>query len=154
MAACARQEDTCQQSGIGGGTRGNILRKGSRKNYKGFRSKRCHLGSWSSREYGGKWWGREEEGRLVGWSGRTAASAGVGGAGAVTIPPVQKSHPVTANCSVALLLVLYLSPSPSPSSPLDQKYIYPENQWFWVACLEQTHPARTQASSPKAKPPL
>lgn len=43
---------------------------------------------------------------------------------------------------------------PHPAPHLDQKYIIPENQWFWVACLEQTHPARTQASSPKAKPPL
>lgn len=31
-AACARQGDRCQQCGIGGGTRGDILRKGSRKN--------------------------------------------------------------------------------------------------------------------------
>lgn len=63
-----------------------------------------------------------EEGRLVGWAGKTAASDGVGGAGAVTIPPVQKSHPVTANYSVPLLRV---PPPPPPRPPLGSKVHYP-----------------------------
>lgn len=88
------------------------------------------------------------KGRGRRWSGqerKTAASDRVGGVGTVTIPPVQKSHPVTA---LWWLCCLYLFSLSRVKSALTQGICCSKRPaWRW-------HTQTTQASSPKAKPPL
>lgn len=84
MAACARQGDRCRQSGTAGER--ECFEKGVREE---LQSQRCYLGS--TRVF--KRIGREVvrgAGRVVRWAGKTAASASnaIGGAKAVTVPPV------------------------------------------------------------------
>lgn len=77
-----------------------------------------------------------------GGHGRPTASDGIGGTGAVTVPPVQKCHPGRASCFNSTVYTFFFFPSwiPSPQG---------------VSASDRgTQPTRTQARFPKAKPPL
>lgn len=87
MAACARQGDRCRQSGTG--EEGECFEKGVRVELQRFWKPKVLPRQHSSLQENRREVVRRG-GRVVGWAGKTVASAsdGIGGAGAVTVPPV------------------------------------------------------------------